>query len=113
MMNTVDDEAGTPSLLEPVAEPSDSSKTIESQEPVERAEPIENRFLFVDVAAQRAKQLRRGALPRLGKSGDDETVLPQKLERTAMLEVSRGMIHYSLPDPDDVQVSKTKTEEGE
>ena len=112
MMNTVDDEAGAPSLLEPVAEPSDSLKTIESQEPVERAEPIENRFLFVDVAAQRAKQLRRGALPRLGKSGD-EAVSPQKLERMAMQEVSRGMVHYSLPDPDDVQVSKTKTEEGE
>jgi hypothetical protein len=32
--------------------------------------PITSRFLFVDVAAQRAKQLRRGAVPRLeGTSG--------------------------------------------
>ena len=31
----------------------------------ELAQPITSRFLFVDVAAQRAKQLRRGALPRL------------------------------------------------
>lgn len=105
-MNTVDDKTETLSLSEPVVEPSGSLETVESQEPVELAEPIENRFLFVDVAAQRAKQLRRGALPRLSKSGD-AAVLLQKLERTAMQEVSRGMIHYSLPD--DVSGSKTKT----
>ena len=95
-MNTIDNEAVVLSLPEPVGEPSESLEAVESQEPVEPAEPIENRFLFVDVAAQRAKQLRRGALPRLGKSED--AVLPQKLERIAMQEVSRGMIHYSLPD---------------
>ena len=32
------------------------------------APPITSRFLFVDVAAQRAKQLRRGALPRIDRS---------------------------------------------
>ena len=32
--------------------------------PAEPAPPIESRFLFVDVAALRAKQLRRGARPR-------------------------------------------------
>lgn len=108
-MNTVDDEAGALSLPESVGEPSESLEAMESQEPVKRAEPIENRFLFVDVAAQRAKQLRRGALPRLGKSEDE--VLPQKLERIAMQEVSRGLIHYSLPD--NVQAGKTKTKESE
>jgi DNA-directed RNA polymerase subunit K/omega len=35
-------------------------------EPRPKAPPIESRFLFVDVAAMRAKQLKRGALPRLG-----------------------------------------------
>jgi DNA-directed RNA polymerase subunit K/omega len=54
--------------------------------------PITSRFLFVDVAAQRAKQLRRGALPRLeGFAG------PHKLERVAMEEVRTGLIDYSLP----------------
>ena len=54
--------------------------------------PITSRFLFVDVAAQRAKQLRRGALPRLeGGTG------PHKLERVAMEEVRTGLIEYSLP----------------
>ena len=57
------------------------------------AAPITSRFLFVDVAAQRAKQLRRGALPRIerqpGASG--------KLERVAMQEVRQGLIGYTLP----------------
>ena len=59
----------------------------------ERAAPISNRFLFVDVASQRAKQLRRGARPRLDEHGER----PFKLERIAMREVSEGFIHYSLP----------------
>lgn len=59
-------------------------------EPV-RVPPIHNRFLFVDVAAQRAKQLRRGARPRL----TEEHVMPFKLERVAMREVEHGLIEYS------------------
>ncbi len=59
-------------------------------EPV-RVPPIHNRFLFVDVAAQRAKQLRRGARPRL----TDEHVMPFKLERVAMREVEHGLVEYS------------------
>jgi DNA-directed RNA polymerase omega subunit len=57
-----------------------------------RAALITSRFLFVDVAAQRAKQLRRGALPRLERTGS-----PHKLERIAMEEVRTGVIEYSLP----------------
>jgi DNA-directed RNA polymerase omega subunit len=54
---------------------------------------ITSRFLFVDVAAQRAKQLRRGALPRLER----QTHAPHKLERVAMEEVRTGLIDYTLP----------------
>ena len=54
---------------------------------------ITSRFLFVDVAAQRAKQLRRGALPRLDLGGGSS----HKLERVAMEEVRSGLIDYSLP----------------
>jgi DNA-directed RNA polymerase omega subunit len=57
-----------------------------------RAALITSRFLFVDVAAQRAKQLRRGALARLERTGS-----PHKLERVAMEEVRTGLIEYSLP----------------
>ncbi len=64
--------------------------------------PIESRFLFVGVAAQRAKQLRRGALPRLRVlAPDPETgICPepqQKLERIAMEEVEAGLIVHELP----------------
>jgi DNA-directed RNA polymerase subunit K/omega len=60
----------------------------------ERAAPITSRFLFVDVAAQRAKQLRRGALPRLDRGMSHG---PHKLERMAMEEVRSGLIQYTLP----------------
>lgn len=57
--------------------------------------PMTSRFLFVDVAAQRAKQLRRGALPRIDRLAAGHT--PHKLERVAMEEVRNGLILYSLP----------------
>jgi DNA-directed RNA polymerase omega subunit len=56
---------------------------------------IESRFMFVDVAALRAKQLRRGALPRVTHEHHDAT---HKLERVAMEEVRKGLIEYSTPD---------------
>lgn len=57
------------------------------------APAITSRFLFVDVAAQRAKQLRRGALPRVERHPSG----PHKLERLAMEEVRRQVIQYTLP----------------
>jgi DNA-directed RNA polymerase omega subunit len=63
--------------------------------PAEPLPPIQSRFLFVDVAALRAKQLRRGAQPRLG----EETQLPHKAERVAMEEVKRGLVYYDVPEP--------------
>ena len=54
---------------------------------------ITSRFLFVDVAAQRAKQLRRGALPRVERHSG----AAHKLERLAMDEVRKGAIQYTLP----------------
>jgi DNA-directed RNA polymerase omega subunit len=66
------------------------------QTPAEPAAPISSRFLFVDVAALRAKQLRRGARPRLG---DEPAQLPHKAERVAMEEVRRGLVYYDVPPP--------------
>ena len=67
------------------------------------AEPITSRFLFVDVASRRAKQLRRGALPRLeALRPDPETgqrpEVKSRLERVAMEEVENGLVVYSLVD---------------
>ena len=74
---------------------SQSESESEAPAPVEKAEPIDSRFLFVDVASQRAKQLRRGALPRLTR----EATASKKLERLAMEEVRQGFILYTLPEP--------------
>ena len=72
----------------------------EPAEPV-KAPPIESRFLFVDVAALRAKQLRRGALPRLDElrepDAEGHPEAPRKAERVAMEEVRRGLVGYDLP----------------
>ena len=62
--------------------------------------PIESRFLFVDVAAMRAKQLRRGALVRLSDEDDawdPQRPTPHKPERIAMEEVRRGLVLYDVP----------------
>lgn len=67
-------------------------------EPHPKAPPIESRFLFVDIAAMRAKQLRRGARPRLEEFDTGERHrLPLKPERIAMEEVRRNLVLYSLP----------------
>jgi len=77
--------------LTDVSEPDDAPAI-----PAEPAPPIESRFLFVDVAALRAKQLRRGARPRID---GEEGPLPHKAERVAMEEVRRGLVYYDVPDP--------------
>jgi hypothetical protein len=62
--------------------------------------PMQRRFLFVDIAAQRAKQLRRGAVNRLLASSPEgsDAHLPHKAERVAMEEVRRGFISYHMPE---------------
>ena len=57
-MSDVEIQEGEP--VEPVEEQA-------PEPPREPAPPIESRFLFVDVAALRAKQLRRGAKVRLAE----------------------------------------------
>jgi DNA-directed RNA polymerase omega subunit len=62
--------------------------------PADAAEPIHSRFLFVDVAALRAKQLRRGARVRI--EATDVAHLPKKAERIAMEEVRQGLVPYDV-----------------
>ena len=74
--------------------------------PAERMPPITSRFLFVDVSARRAKQLRRGALPRLeALRPDPETgersESTSRMERVAMQEVEQGLVVYKLLDETD------------
>jgi DNA-directed RNA polymerase subunit K/omega len=82
----------------------DSNEVTEGDLPAEpvKAPPIESRFLYVDVAAMRAKQLRRGARPRLADEAealDQHRPAPHKAERIAMEEVRRGLVLYDVPAP--------------
>jgi len=81
-----------------MAQNTDSKDHAAGADASQSAAPITSRFLFVDVAAQRAKQLRRGALPRLHRAH----VSPHKLERVAMEEVRQNMILYTLPTVEEV-----------
>jgi DNA-directed RNA polymerase subunit K/omega len=69
-------------------------------EPRPKAPPIESRFLYVDVAAMRAKQLRRGALVRFDAEDPAEAhrPMPHKAERIAMEEVRRCLVLYEVPE---------------
>jgi DNA-directed RNA polymerase omega subunit len=65
--------------------------------PRPKAPPIDSRFLFVDIAAMRAKQLRRGAIPRI-EQDEHHRPLPHKAERIAMEEVKQCLVLYDLPE---------------
>ena len=73
--------------------------------------PTEGRFLFVQIAAQRAKQLRRGALNRLQPetpaASPEAPAASHKPERVAMEEVRLGFIQYDLSED---AIPKPKTE---
>jgi DNA-directed RNA polymerase subunit K/omega len=77
---------------------SDSETVVggQAEAPVVRhqARPIESRFLYVDVAAARAKQLRKGAKVRL-EAGVPRAVKP---ERLAMEEVNQQLVEWDLPE---------------
>jgi DNA-directed RNA polymerase subunit K/omega len=72
-------------------------ETPHAGEPVEPAPPVSNRFLFVDIAALRAKQLRRGARARLDLTTHESHSQPHKAERVAMEEVRRQLVQFDLP----------------
>ena len=69
----------------------------EAKEPRQPAPEVSNRFLFVDIAALRAKQLRRGARPRLDQTKHDSHTQPHKAERVAMEEVRQQLVQFDLP----------------
>ncbi len=83
-------------VTEPVA---DAAESEAPPDPRPKAPPIESRFLYVDVAAMRAKQLRRGALSRLDENAV-RRAQPFKAERVAMEEVRLGLVLYEVPVPE-------------
>ena len=87
-------------MSEEVLQPEQSPAEEQPEGPREPAPPIESRFLYVDVSALRAKQLRRGAKPRLSDPSHDgeHGQRPTKAERIAMQEVKNGLVEWDLPD---------------
>ena len=87
--------------MEPTDEPAEVPDETPVEEPVQRpqAPPIDSRFLFVDVAAMRAKQLRRGARLRLNEEDGWDPNRPTvfKAERLAMEEVKHGLVLFEVP----------------
>jgi DNA-directed RNA polymerase subunit K/omega len=69
----------------------------QATDPLQPAPLVSNRFLFVDIAALRAKQLRRGARPRLESASHEGHPQPHKAERVAMEEVRRRLVQFDLP----------------
>ena len=86
----------------PQVDPTVDAATTEDDAPIihPKATPIESRFLYVDVAALRAKQLRRGARPRLDQAEEHPLPLIKavKAERVAMEEVKQNLVQWDLPD---------------
>ena len=83
--------------VETIAEEPVGAELKEPQMPSEPAPPITSRFLFVNVAGQRARQLHKGAFPRIPHD-ELEGLGLSKLERLAMEEVNRGLVYYDLPE---------------
>lgn len=83
--------------VETIAEEPVDAELKEPQVPSEPAPSITSRFLFVNVAGQRARQLHKGAFPRIPHD-ELEGLGLSKLERLAMEEVNRGLVYYDLPD---------------
>ena len=83
--------------VEPVAE-TPAAPVEEAPLVIEKALPIESRFLYVDVAALRAKQLRRGARQRLDHAEVPVTTKLIKAERVAMEEVKQNLVQWDLPE---------------
>ncbi|HYB95649.1 MAG TPA: DNA-directed RNA polymerase subunit omega [Vicinamibacterales bacterium] len=84
--------------VEPVAD-APAESTDDAPVVHEKAAPIESRFLYVDVAALRAKQLRRGARPRLDQAEQEMPLIKMvKAERVAMEEVRQNLVQWDLPE---------------
>lgn len=107
-MEKAGEPGGTSAAGPPAQEAAPRAQAQAPAPPTVGIQEIESRFLYVDVAAQRAKQLRRGALPRLDDIASvpapDQSVPGPKFERVAMREVDAGKIQYELPDDEPAPV---------
>ena len=75
-----------------MAKPADATtKTEEQDEPVQETPALDSKYRLILVAAQRSKQLQRGARPRIEMDAQRH-----KPTRIALEEVQRGLVNFSL-----------------
>jgi DNA-directed RNA polymerase subunit omega len=74
-----------------MAKPADAMTTEEQDNRVNESPSLDSKYRLILVAAQRSKQLQRGARPRVEMDSQRH-----KPTRIALEEVARGKIHFSL-----------------
>jgi DNA-directed RNA polymerase subunit omega len=75
-----------------MAKPADATTKTEEQNEQEQETPeLDSKYRLILVAAQRSKQLQRGASPRV-----EMDTQRHKPTRIALEEVARGKVHFSL-----------------
>ena len=75
-----------------MAKPADATtKTEEQNEQEQKSPALDSKYRLILVAAQRSKQLQKGARPRVEMDAQRH-----KPTRIALEEVQRGMINFSI-----------------
>jgi len=74
-----------------MAKPADAITTEEQDNTEQESPSLDSKYRLILVAAQRSKQLQRGARPRV-----DMDLQRHKPTRIALEEVARGKVHFSL-----------------
>lgn len=76
-----------------MAKPADAMTTEEQDSQEQESPSLDSKYRLILVAAQRSKQLQRGARPRVEMDSQRH-----KPTRIALEEVARGKVHFSLLD---------------
>lgn len=75
-----------------MAKPADATtKTEELNEPAQQSPTLDSKYRLILVAAQRSKQLQKGARPRVEMDSQRH-----KPTRIALEEVQRGVVNFTI-----------------
>ena len=74
-----------------MVKPADAMTTEEQDNPEQESPSLDSKYRLILVAAQRSKQLQRGARPRVEMDSQRH-----KPTRIALEEVARGKVNFSL-----------------
>ena len=74
-----------------MAKPADATQTGEQNEQEQESPTLDSKYRLILVAAQRSKQLQKGARPRV-----EMDMQRHKPTRIALEEVQRGVVNFSI-----------------